>query len=249
MANVLHLTLQQGILINRPNRFIFEAVMDGQNCLLHCPVTGKINNCKNFSGLPVLCTMATNLEKRKTVGTAEAISFDEGRSWVGINQSKINQWIGQFLSNNLLSRMVDCEGAEIHPEFKVGDSRLDFAIFKKKKTSVYLEIKTPMRDLFLADSKGSVGMEKIGAEFVQRLKKHYRRLIDLTESGNRTIIGICFMYDAIPFSPPEKKITDVELTELIAYAQKIGVESWQINLNFSPVGIELRDYFQLSYEL
>lgn len=247
MAKIIPLPLNRGTLVNRPNRFIFEATLNGQNCLLHCPVTGKINNCKNFSGLPVLYTAATNLAKRKTVGTAEAISFDNGRSWVGINQSKINQWMKEFLSNNLLPKMVDCRRAEIHAEIKVGDSRLDFAIFKPKKPSVYLEIKTPMRDLFFDGSKRRV--EKISAEFVQRLKKHYRRLIDLTESGNRTILGICFMYEAIPFAPPKTDNADRELMDLIEYGQNIGVESWQINLEFSPNGIKLKNYFKLSYQL
>lgn len=237
------LDLVEGILLERPNRFLFRAQIAGREVLLHCPATGKIGHIDDFAGMKCLCSLAENASQRRTIGTVEAFSRDGGNFWIGINQTRINFWIGKLLQQNRLSRMIDSENAQIFREKNVGKSRLDFAV-QWPKSQAFLELKTPIRDFFFTPTF-DFGQPS-SAQFFERIIKHYETLAELAKAGHRALVALCFMYDAVPFNPPSRpEKMSQQIMEVACRCRHCGVEQWQINLKFSPKGIALRDYFPL----
>jgi sugar fermentation stimulation protein A len=224
------LCLSVGELISRPNRFIFEGIVDGQLQRWHCPVTGKIGKVDNFQGVPCLFTPAANVEKRKTQGTVEAISLNRGKDWIGINQNRINGWIESLLRQNALSAMINTEGCSICHEVRVEDSRIDIAV-DNGGTCTFLELKTPIHDLLL--SSGDTFSRPSSESYFDRGLRHFKTLAKLAQEGHRTIVALCFMYKAVPFDPPKRDRWNAKIIDTIGEATANGVETWQINLKIS----------------
>jgi sugar fermentation stimulation protein A len=224
------LDLSIGELVNRPNRFIFEGMVDGHLQRWHCPVTGKIGKVDNFQGMPCLFTPATNVKGRKTQGTVEAISLNRGKDWIGINQNRINGWIESLLRQNVLSAMINTEGCSICHEVRVGDSRIDIAV-DNGETYTFLELKTPIHDLLL--SSGDTFSRPSSESYFDRGLRHFKTLAKLAQEGHRSIVALCFMYDAVPFDPPERDKWNAKIIDTIGESTANGVETWQINLKIS----------------
>ena len=240
----------------------------------HCPVTGRIGNI-NFNngliittpsssssssssssfGIPCLFSENDN-PKRKTKYTIEAISLDsskkKSKKWIGINQTKSNYYIEQFILHNSLINMIDYNKYEdsLKREVKIGKSKLDF-----KVGDIYLEIKTPLilmetnhiplsRQLEILDNSNENNEKKFNS--FDRLIKHFNELKDSLNVNERAIIVLVYMYNAKPFVPPDQNESNKKILEAAKLAREKGVETWQINLKFTSKGVSLSDYFQLN---
>jgi sugar fermentation stimulation protein A len=64
--------LQEALIVNRPNRFIMEIMINGKKEKAHCPSTGRIGNF-DFKNTPCLVSESDN-KTRKTKFTVEAVS-------------------------------------------------------------------------------------------------------------------------------------------------------------------------------
>ncbi|MDR1906864.1 MAG: DNA/RNA nuclease SfsA [Puniceicoccales bacterium] len=233
------LNLCVGELINRPNRFVFEGIADGKKQRWHCPATGKIGLIENFDGIPCLFTPAARSEKRTTQGTVEAISLNHGADWIGINQNRINGWVECLLQKNAFPHMINTEGCSVHHEVKIDDSRIDLVVEKGKKCT-FLELKTPIHDLLLLP--GDHFTRPPSSTFFDRGLRHFQTLARLTQAGHRAIVAMCFMYDAVPFSAPERNKWNAKIIDIIGEANALGVENWQINLKISPFALDVTSY-------
>jgi sugar fermentation stimulation protein A len=220
-----------GKLTNRPNRFIFEGIAEGNAQRWHCPVTGKIGLLDDFRGIPCLFTPATPDPKRTTQGTVEAISLNQGRDWIGINQNRVNGWIERLLRENALPNMIDTEGCSVDHEIRVDDSRIDLCV-KGGERQTFLELKTPMRDLLL--SPGDHFTRPPSQTYFDRGLRHFRTLANLAQRGHRTIVAMCFMYDAAPFTPTPRDKWNAKIVDVIGEAVACGVELWHLKLKISP---------------
>ncbi|MDR0339978.1 MAG: DNA/RNA nuclease SfsA [Puniceicoccales bacterium] len=237
----IRLKLQRGKLIERPNRFIFWADFKGERLRLHCPVTGSIGGVKDFHGIPCLFSPSA-AAGRRTAGTVEALSLDRCRSWIGINQNRINGWMEELLRADAMKKMVRCKGAEILHEIREGNSRLDLCV-RHEERRTYLELKTPMRDLFF---DGDAPLSRPSdPNYFERGIKHFYELARLAGEGNRTIVAICFMYDAQEFRPREQSEWSRRIREAVDHAKGQGVESWQINLKITDRRLSVRSLFRL----
>jgi sugar fermentation stimulation protein A len=237
------LELACGVLLERPNRFVFLADVGKERLRLHCPVTGSIGGVKDFNGIPCLLTPAKK-KGRTTAGTVEAISLDGGKSWIGINQNRINGWMEELLRADALKKMISCKGAEISHEVCVGDSRLDLCVRHGEKRT-YLELKTPMRDLiFRPDAEFQPPSSK---EYFARGIKHFAELARLAQEGNRTLVAACFMYDACEFRPMGQSEWGQSIREAVWHAAKCGVENWQINFKISAERLTVKRVLRMSW--
>jgi sugar fermentation stimulation protein A len=235
----ISLNLCAGELVGRPNRFIFEGIANGEGQRWHCPSTGKIGLIEDFRGIPCLFTPAANGEKRTTQGTVEAISLDRGANWIGINQNRINGWIERLLKENAFPDMIDTEGCAVYREVKIDDSRIDLVV-KGKERCTYLELKTPIRDLLL--SPGDHFTRPPSSTYFDRGLRHFQTLARLAQDGHRAIVGMCFMYDAVPFSAPERNKWNAKIVDIVGEANAFGVENWQLNLKISPFALDVIFY-------
>ncbi|MDR1457160.1 MAG: DNA/RNA nuclease SfsA [Puniceicoccales bacterium] len=248
-SKLVHLDLRRGTLISRPNRFVFEGIINGRRQLWHCPVTGRVGNVSNFDGIPCLLTPALPTARRSTAGTVEAIHLTERTGWIGINQTRINGWMEEFFRKNALPDLVNTKGCIIRREVMAGGSRLDLVI-ENGGSRTFVEFKTPTHDLLLTDASRFTTPSS-GAVFFERLIRHYESLCCLALAGNRTILALCFMYDAPPFTPPPMDKWNEPTMRAAKYAQECGVENWQINLRISPKSLRIVQYIPVSrqYEL
>jgi DNA-binding sugar fermentation-stimulating protein len=196
---------------------------------------------KDFQDIPCLFTRST-AAGRTTAGTVEAISLDRGHSWIGINQNRINGWVEELLRADALKEMLPCGGAEILHEVREGSSRLDLCI-RRGEQRTYLELKTPMRDLFL--NSGTNLSRPPDPNYFERGIKHFYELARLAGEGNRTIVAVCFMYDAQDFHPQEQSEWNRNIREAVDYSRRQGVESWQINLKITDRRLSVRRLLRL----
>ncbi len=229
--------LSEGIIISRPNRFIMLVDLAGVIVECHCPNTGRIGNIK-FQNIPCLLS-ASDDKKRRTKYTVEAISLNNVnkklKSWIGINQTRINRYIEFFLDNKQFSGLVGPFN-KIKREIKLKKSRIDFLV-----GNTYLEVKMPLISL-----PGSVNNERQSKfNSFDRLIKHFRDLSQDIDKNHRAVVLLCYLYQAQPFRPPETDNTNKKIKKTVARAVVRGVEIWQANFKINEEEVSLTKYFRL----
>ena len=231
MKYIFKKKLVKGLIKSRPNRFIMNVLISGVIEKCHCPSTGKIGDVK-FENVACLVSRAENPE-RKTKFTVEAFSLDRGKNWIGINQTRANEYVEFFLRTEQLKDIfkgVD----EIKREAKLGKSRIDFLINNRD----YLEVKTPLNMLLI---KGREDHSKLTS--FERLIKHFH---DLSSGNGRIVLLMCYMYDAFEFKVPKPSKSEERIVRAAKKARSKGLENWQINLKIDETGVELLNYFKLN---
>jgi len=229
--------LIEGVIVNRPNRFIMEILVNGKKELAHCPVTGKIGRFK-FKNVPCLLSISNN-PKRKTNFTVEAISpqspKSKRKSWIGINQTKSNDYLEFFLKNNFLPKIYK-NNLELKREVRLGNSRIDFKIGGN-----FLEVKTLVNNIPFGNKE-----ESFKPASVDRLIKHFQDLEKFLkkEKGKKAVVLLCNHYRATPFVPP-KNSQKTKVGRSVKRATLNGVENWQVNLKINKKGVYFLDYFKL----
>lgn len=132
------LPLLNGVVVGRPNRFIFHAIIPSlspHEVEAHSPAVGNIGALAFSAEAPVRALLSEaagpGAKKRRTKYTVEAIDIgagDEGDAPVfcGINQTKSNEYLAFFLKSGALARIVP-GGCEIRREVGApdGKSRID----------------------------------------------------------------------------------------------------------------------------
>lgn len=128
----------------RINRFIFIVELDGQEVEAHCPSGGTVAGIsrKEFKDIECLMSDRGPDTGRRTRYTVEAISLDDGLTYVGINQTKSNHYVEYFLQDDAVKDILQVED-EVKREKKLGDSRIDF-----KAGDYYIEVKTMVADYY-----------------------------------------------------------------------------------------------------
>jgi len=168
----------------------------------HCPSTGQIASIE-FKNIPCLLSEAENKD-RKTKFTVEAISLDlikkKKKNYIGINQTKANQYIEFFLKTKQLKKLFP-KIKTIKREVKLRNSRIDFLINERD----YLEVKTPLKEI---PSEKHPNFKKRTSKFISfdRLVKHFGDISKSIKNNSRAIFLMCFIYDAEIFNPPKKML-------------------------------------------
>ena len=223
--------LVRGLIKSRPNRFIMLVDIQEKLERCHCPSTGRIGNIE-FKDISCWLSESTDSSgKRKTRYTVEAIS-PNGKTWIGINQTKANSYIAFFLKNNLLKNMVDARNFK--REVKLKDSRIDFLI----NDNCFLEVKTPLTML-------PFGNKKPRTEFnsFERLERHFTDISKQIAKGQRAIVLLCYLYNAARFKVPKQ--SNNHIVKTVEKANARGLEHWQVNLRVDKNGVSLINYFKL----
>ena len=233
--------LIEGLIKSRPNRFIMLVEINNKPEKCHCPSTGRIASIK-FENIPCLLSISDNPE-RKTKYTVEAISLDSinkpNKEYIGINQSKANEYIEFFIKTNQLSKIFK-NIESIKREVPLGKSRIDFLINNRD----YLEVKMPLKDI---SSETHPNYKKHTTKFnsFDRIIKHFKDISNSISKDSRAIFLLCFVFNAPIFSPPTNNPQE-KIIKAAKKARAKGLENWQINLKIDKQGIELVDYFKLN---
>ena len=78
-----------------------------------------------------------------------------------------------------------------------------------------------------------------------RLKKHIGDLSKNINKSSRSILVLCFFYNAEPFVPHPTENNNKDIKEAVKRAVKCGVENWQVNLKIDKNEVSIIKYFKL----
>lgn len=220
----------------RINRFIFIVDYNGAEVEAHCPSGGTIAGIprKLMTQLPCLLSNHGDNTTRRTRYTVEAISLDDGRTYMGINQTASNYYIYQLLQNEDVQSALDINGYVVR-EKKLGNSRIDF-----KVDNCYLEVKTMVAEYYGNASKRLRALMKPQAPSIERMQKHIRELINAVNTHkSKAIVLTVFQYDAPKFEPPVDNPKYAEFIEDLKAAKASGVRQVQVNLQITEKYVKL----------
>lgn len=228
--------LIKAIIKERINRFIFIVDYNGLEVEAHCPSGGTIAGIprKLMTQLPCLLSDHGDNTTRRTRYTVEAISLDNGHTYMGINQTASNHYVHHFLQNEDVQNALDINGP-VAREKKLGNSRIDF-----KVDDTYIEVKTMVAEYYGKASKHLKILMKPQEPSVERMQKHIRTLTDAVKSNNsKAIMLTVFQYDAPKFEPPVDNPKYTEFVEDLRVAKASGVRQVRMNLCVTDTHIEL----------
>ena len=228
---LLHATIE-----SRPNRFIFIVELDGELVEAHCPSGGTIAGIarKDFKQIPCLMSDHGDNTTRRTRYTVEAISLDNGRTYMGINQISSNHYVYQFLQDKNVQHTLDIDGY-VAREKKLGNSRIDF-----KVNDTYIEVKTMVAEYYDKASKQLRALMKPQEPSVERMQKHIRELThEVNAHESKAIMLTVFQYGAPKFEPPVDNPKYKDFVEDLKIAKASGVRQVRMNLRITDKHVEL----------
>lgn len=228
--------LRHATIKSRINRFIFIVDYNGLEVEAHCPSGGTIAGIprKDFKQIPCLMSDHEDKPNRRTRYTVEAISLDNGHTYMGINQTASNHYVHQFLQDEDVQSVLNINGP-VAREKKLGNSRIDF-----KVDDTYIEVKTMVAEYYDKASKQLMILIKPQEPSVERMQKHIRELTrEVDAHKSKAIMLTVFQYDAPKFEPPVDNPKYAEFVNDLRAAKASGVRQFQINLQITDKHVEL----------
>lgn len=211
--------LIEGKLLRRYKRFLTDVELrDGCVVTAHTPNTGSMKQCA-VPGHEVLLSRSDNV-KRKLPYTLELIRV--GGHWVDTHTQRTNRVVEEGLRSGWVTGL---EGYAVIPEYRFGDSRIDFFL-EKEGRKVLLEVKnvTLCRDGDIACFPDAVTL---------RGQKHLRELLSARQQGYRAIIFFLVQrQEAQTFSPADQ--IDPAYGRILREVVANGVEALAYNTVVSP---------------
>ncbi|PLY03412.1 MAG: DNA/RNA nuclease SfsA [Desulfuromonas sp.] len=202
--------LLKGRLVRRYKRFFTDIELeDGTLVTAHTPNTGSMKQCA-IPGYEVLISRADD-PKRKLKFTLELIRVDG--FWVDTHTQRTNRVVEEGLRIN---RIVELADFAVTPEYKFGDSRIDFYLEKESERAL-VEVK-----------KVTLCCAPTTACFpdavTTRGQKHLRELLAAKDQGYRAVIFFLVQRgEATEFSPADE--IDPEYGRLLREVVAGGVEA------------------------
>ena len=221
---------------SRINRFIFIIEIDGEEVEAHCPTGGIIAGLsrKDIKDLPCLVSDHGSNTSRRTRYTVEALSLDDGKTYMGINQTKSNRYVEEFLKDKEVARKLQISDS-IKREKRLGNSRIDF-----KVDDCYIEVKTMVAEYYCEPSDKLKALMRQPHPSVERMQKHVNELAnELKAHNSRAAIITVFQYDAPTFEPPVDDPVYADFVEDLKSAKAAGLKQYQMNIKITEEYAEL----------
>jgi sugar fermentation stimulation protein A len=218
--------LHEGRLLRRYKRFLADVVLSGgEQVVAHCPNTGRMTGCAEVGSRVWL--RFSNDPKRKLAYSWELVETPAGQL-VGIYSARANQLLAEALAGG---QVAELEGyADIKPEVKVGDSRIDFCLSSALE-KCFVEVKSAT-----LLTEGGLGLFPDAVS--SRGQKHLAELMELRAAGHRAVLFFCAQHEGIERLAPADTIDPV-YGDLLRLALEAGVEILAYGCQLSPMGIQL----------
>lgn len=144
---------------------------------------------------------------------------------MGINQTKSNRYVEEFLKDKEVSNKLNISDA-IKREKKLGNSRIDFRV-----DDCYIEVKTMVAEYYCEPLDKLKSLMKQPHPSVERIQKHVNELANelITHNSRASIITV-FQYDAPTFEPPIDDPVYSEFVEDLKSAKAVGLKKYQMNI-------------------
>lgn len=217
MQLIKMLSLKEGLFINRPNRYVAEVDIEGENTWVHVHDPGR-------------------LKELLYPGNSCYVKFEPGEhrktKWDMIAASKDGEYVLIHSGYHRYIAKAILENHEINPfgpikalraEVKHGQSRIDFlAQMEANSDELWIEVK--------GCSLSESGLALFPDAPTSRGTRHLEELIEIKKNGHRAGVLLLVLSKAERFAP--NKSTDPKFYNAFYAAQNAGVE-------IHPVRVEL----------
>ena len=215
----------QGRFLSRPNRFIALVELDGAETVCHVKNTGR---CRELlvPGAEVYLVPGVTPGRRTPY---DLVAVNKGGRLINMDAQAPNRAFAEF------ARTFDPQAESIRPEFRFGQSRLDFCL-------------TRPDGLHLVEVKG-VTLEEGGAAFfpdapTERGVKHLGELMACREAGYETYLCFVIQMEGIRhFSPNDR--THPAFGEALRRAAAAGVGLLAYDCRVTPDSLTMAEPVEL----
>lgn len=210
--------MKEGRFLDRPNRFIAHVEIDGVVETVHVKNTGR---CRELllPGAQVMLQHSDNPNRKTAYDLISVVKPNLG--WVNIDSQVTNKCVGEWLA---------AQGWDvIRPEYKFGDSRLDFYL-ERGEEKVLMEVKGCTLEVdgvgYFPDAPST------------RACKHCRELGAAVKKGYRCVMAYVIAMGGVSYVLPNEP-KDPAYAKAVAEAKAAGVEIWNLACNVGPDTIEI----------
>lgn len=221
----------EGIFINRPNRYVGEIEINGNIELVHIHDPGRLKELL-YKGNKVLVKKASNIN-RKTKYDMIAAFADENP--ILINSAFHRKIAEAIIENESINPLGKIESYKA--EVKYNKSRIDF-LLKKNDKNIWLEIK----GCTLSDDKTAVFPDAP----TERGRRHLMELMEIKSKGEEAAVYILIFRNADCFEP--NIITDIEFYKTFYEAIRKGVKIYPILCKYENKSIYYKKILKISSE-
>jgi len=208
-------THEEGIFLERPNRFIARVKLENEEVIAHVHDSGR---------LPELLYEGNKVKLRKANNPHRKTAWDVISARAGEEDVLINSAFHRYISENLLKDeqlspfgKIDTLKAEV----KYGKSRIDYLLEKDNK-KIWVEVKG------VSLCENNIAMFPDAPSI--RAQKHLTELMELKEKGDRTAVLLLILRNSKEFRPRWE--TDSKFSDLFYKAMQLGVEVYPVLLAF-----------------
>ncbi len=200
--------ITSAVFISRPNRFIAEVEINGKKEVVHVKNTGR---CRELliNGAEVWLT-APGTPGRKTKYDLIAVRKNNGILF-NIDSQAPNKVVKEWLDKKDFSKVI--------PEYKYGNSRIDFYMEKQKENGETEHIIMEVKGCTLEIN----GIGYFPDAPTERGVKHIYELIKAKEAGYRSILCFVIQMDGVKEVRPNIQM-HLEFGKAMADARQAGVE-------------------------
>ena len=207
-----------GTFVRRRNRFVAEVMINDSLETVHVKNTGRMGELL-FSDAKVALTCSDN-PNRKTKYDLISV-YKESLGWVNIDSQAPNKVVGEWLATK--------DYTFIKPEYKYGDSRLDFYMEKGEEK-------------YLMEVKGCT-LEIDGIGYFpdapsERAVRHVKELIHAKKQGYHCILAFVIAMPNVSVVRPNMS-THPAFGEVLEEALRNGVDVWYLTCQITPDSISI----------
>lgn len=219
--------LRPATLVLRYKRFLADVITpEGEKLTLHCANTGAMTGCAT-PGDTVWYSTSDSLT-RKYPHSWELTETQQGE-WICVNTLRANSLVKEALNQQIIPELSGY--SQLRAEVKYGESRIDFLLQAEGRTNCYIEVKSVT---LCQNGKGY-----FPDAVTVRGQKHLRELGRMAEYDQRAVLFFAVLHSGIEDVTPARHI-DAHYAELLAQAQRSGVEVLCYKAQLSPEGLSLK---------
>jgi len=213
--------LLEGTLIRRYKRFFAEVKLSqGEVVTAHTANTGPMTTCFE-PGRSALLSIH-NDPSRKLKYSLEMIKAP--LSWIGVNTHLANKLVQEAIQNNTIKELQGYKN--IFPEYKIGNSRLDYMLTNSNLPECFVEVKS-------VTLQGDNHYALFPDAVTTRGQKHLLELMDLKKKGFRTVMLFVVQREDVAHFKVAAHIDEV-YAKLLTQALYSGVEILVYGCKLSP---------------
>lgn len=204
-AELIYENTVQAVFVKRNNRFAAQVLIDGKEETVHVKNTGRLGE---------LLMPKANVTLQRADNSERATAYD----LISVYRPKL-KWVNiDSLAPNALTKLwlQDLGYDVVKPEYKIGDSRIDF--YMERNGQKYL---TEVKGCTLADPEHS-GFGLFPDAPTKRGVKHLHELIKAEKDGYNTAVTFVIQMNTIHAVAPNFA-TDPEFGKALVEADKAGV--------------------------